>query len=116
MATQMWSKFQKYWSEFYLTLAIACVLDPRFKLGLVEFSYKKLYGDDCIECMLLRNKLWSIFEEYNTKTNAPTSQKINVVESSTKEKDIDDVDAIFKVILLLLFTCIFNIFMLYDYF
>ena len=116
MATQMCSKFQKYWSEFHLTLAISCVLDPRFKLGLVEFSYKKLYRDDCIECILLRNKLFSIFEEYNTKTNAPTSQKINVVESSTKEKDIDDVDAIFKVIILLLFTCIFNIFMLYDYF
>ena len=92
MATQMCSKFQKYSSEFHPTLTIACVLDPRFKLRLVEFFYKKLYGDDCIECMLLRNKLWSIFEEYNTKTNAPTSQKINVVESSTKEKDIDDVD------------------------
>ncbi|XP_024021323.1 zinc finger BED domain-containing protein RICESLEEPER 2-like [Morus notabilis] len=75
MATAMWGKFQKYWSQFHLTLAIACVLDPRFKLRLVEFSYKKLYGDDCVECISMRSTLYSIFEEYNKKKKASTSQR-----------------------------------------
>ncbi|KAJ0861566.1 putative hAT-like transposase, RNase-H [Helianthus annuus] len=32
MAELMMTKFQKYWSDFSLTLAIAVVLDPRYKL------------------------------------------------------------------------------------
>ncbi|XP_024029605.1 zinc finger BED domain-containing protein RICESLEEPER 2-like [Morus notabilis] len=77
MATAMWGKFQKYWSQFHLTLAIACVLDPRFKLRLIEFSYKKLYGDDCVECISMRSTLYSIFEEYNE------FDEIFLVESTT---------------------------------
>ena len=42
MATQMYAKFTKYWSEFSLILAIAVVLDPCFKMQFVEFSYMKL--------------------------------------------------------------------------
>ncbi|XP_024019952.1 zinc finger BED domain-containing protein RICESLEEPER 2-like [Morus notabilis] len=97
MAIAMWGKFQKYWSQFHLTLAIACVLDPHFKLGLVEFSYKKLYGDDCLECISMRSKLYSIFEEYNKKKKDSTSQKTNAFESFMMEKEgNDDVDVIFK--------------------
>jgi len=100
MATAMWGKFQKYWSQFHLTLAIACVLDPRFKLRLVEFSYKKLYGDDCVECISMRSTLYSIFEEYNKKKKASTSQKTNASETCMMEKEgNDDVD-MFKVIYL----------------
>jgi hypothetical protein len=32
MATQMLSKFEKYWLEFSVVLALAAVLDPRYKL------------------------------------------------------------------------------------
>ncbi|XP_024025221.1 zinc finger BED domain-containing protein RICESLEEPER 2-like [Morus notabilis] len=70
MATAMWGKFQKYRSQFHLTLALACVLDPRFKLGLVEFSYKKLYGDDCLECISMRK-----FDEMSSVESTTASQK-----------------------------------------
>lgn len=42
-ADQMWTKFQKYWYEFHLTLPIACALNPRYMLQFVDFRYKKLY-------------------------------------------------------------------------
>ncbi|OMP11587.1 hypothetical protein COLO4_03751 [Corchorus olitorius] len=44
MAVRMFTKFEKYWKDFSIILAIACVLDPRYKLSYVEWVYKKLYG------------------------------------------------------------------------
>ncbi|KAA8522990.1 hypothetical protein F0562_009413 [Nyssa sinensis] len=42
----MQKKFDKYWKDCCLVLAIAVVMDPRFKMKLVEFSFTKIYGDD----------------------------------------------------------------------
>ncbi|KAA8541937.1 hypothetical protein F0562_023089 [Nyssa sinensis] len=39
-------KFDKYWKDSSLVLAIAVVMDPRFKMKLVEFSFSKIYGED----------------------------------------------------------------------
>jgi hypothetical protein len=39
MATQMLSKFEKYWSEFSVVLALAAVLDPRYKLVYLFMEY-----------------------------------------------------------------------------
>ncbi|KAL4183422.1 hypothetical protein AMTRI_Chr11g98170 [Amborella trichopoda] len=37
-------KFDKYWREYSLVLAIAVSMDPRFKMKFVEFSFSKVYG------------------------------------------------------------------------
>ncbi|PWA78331.1 zinc finger, BED-type [Artemisia annua] len=42
----MLENFDKYWKSSCLILAIAVVMDPRFKIKLVEFSFTKIYGDD----------------------------------------------------------------------
>ncbi|KAF6173787.1 hypothetical protein GIB67_030544 [Kingdonia uniflora] len=42
----MKEKFDKFWRDCSLALAIAVVMDPRFKMKLVEFSFSKVYGDD----------------------------------------------------------------------
>jgi hypothetical protein len=66
MANRMLSKFEKYWSEFSIVLAIAVILDPRFKLHFIDFCYKKLYGESSSrEFLLVRAKLFSLFMEYN---------------------------------------------------
>ncbi|KAL3511911.1 hypothetical protein ACH5RR_024628 [Cinchona calisaya] len=39
-------KFDRYWKDCNLVLAVAVVMDPRFKMKLVEFSYNKIYSDD----------------------------------------------------------------------
>ncbi|KAJ4951059.1 hypothetical protein NE237_027891 [Protea cynaroides] len=46
LARPMQEKFDKYWKDCNLVLAVAVVMDPRFKMKLVEFSFTKIYGDD----------------------------------------------------------------------
>ncbi|XP_007013537.2 PREDICTED: zinc finger BED domain-containing protein DAYSLEEPER [Theobroma cacao] len=46
LAKSMLEKIDKYWKDCSLVLAIAVVMDPRFKMKLVEFSFTKIYGDD----------------------------------------------------------------------
>ncbi|KVI11685.1 protein of unknown function DUF4413 [Cynara cardunculus var. scolymus] len=46
IAKPMQVSFDKYWKSCCLMLAIAVVMDPRFKMKLVEFSFTKIYGDE----------------------------------------------------------------------
>jgi len=46
MVMRMQMKFDSYWQECNLIVAVAVVLDPRYKLKLVEFAYDKIYGMD----------------------------------------------------------------------
>ncbi|KAL0380381.1 UNVERIFIED_CONTAM: Zinc finger BED domain-containing protein RICESLEEPER 2 [Sesamum angustifolium] len=39
-------RFTKYWDDCNLVLAVAVVMDPRFKMKLVEFSFSRIYGED----------------------------------------------------------------------
>jgi hypothetical protein len=68
MANQMISKFEKYWSEFSVVLAIAVVLDPRYKLRLVKYYYTKIYGVKSMEYDNVQKKLTKIFMEYSAST------------------------------------------------
>jgi hypothetical protein len=43
MATQMISKFEKYWLEYSEVFAIVVILDPLHKLHLVNYYYMKIY-------------------------------------------------------------------------
>lgn len=38
-------KFTKYWEDCNLVLAIAAVMDPRFKMKYVEFYFARIYGE-----------------------------------------------------------------------
>ncbi|GAB2296112.1 hypothetical protein Dimus_038403 [Dionaea muscipula] len=44
MAEKMIEKYNKYWENTHGFLAVAVVLDPRFKLSLIKYYYTKLYG------------------------------------------------------------------------
>jgi hypothetical protein len=74
MATQMISKFEKYWFEFSEALAIAVILDPRYKLHLVNYYYTKIYGVmDSLQFENVREKLKSIFMKYSASLNTSSS-------------------------------------------
>ena len=74
MATKMFGKFEKYWSEFSTIMAIATILDPRYKYQFAEWAYKKVYGDRYgIELSLFKEKLFALYGEY-TKNSQGSSQ------------------------------------------
>ncbi|KAM1010700.1 hypothetical protein ACFX2C_046151 [Malus domestica] len=44
LAFKMRSRFEEYWQRCSLVLAVAAILDPRFKMKLVEYYYGKVFG------------------------------------------------------------------------
>ena len=83
----MFEKFEKYWSEFSLILAIAVILDPRYKLQFVDWSYKKFYGNDSYEFQRVKDNLFSLYDEY---TDAAKTSKTSSCSSSSVVNQIDD--------------------------
>ena len=45
MAGQMIMKFDKYWAQIHGILVMAIILDPRFKMQLVNHYFPQLYGE-----------------------------------------------------------------------
>jgi hypothetical protein len=45
MAGKMTQKFEKYWGECNLLMSIAAVLDPRYKMKLINFCFPLIYPD-----------------------------------------------------------------------
>ncbi|KAJ3683806.1 hypothetical protein LUZ60_014033 [Juncus effusus] len=82
---EMFEKFEKYWGENSLLIAIASVLDPWFKLKLVEFSFAKLYSkaelNDRVKEVL--NKLQTLFEIYSKEYVSSFSSPIISADVST---------------------------------
>ncbi|KAK1258458.1 hypothetical protein QJS04_geneDACA017270 [Acorus gramineus] len=66
MATTMMLKFQKYWEDCSLILTVALVLDPRFKMEYVDYTYRQLYGDGAafIHTERVRSYLYELYSEY----------------------------------------------------
>ncbi|PIA38498.1 hypothetical protein AQUCO_02700001v1, partial [Aquilegia coerulea] len=58
-------KFDQYWNDCKLVLAMAVVMDPRFKMKLVEFSFGKLYGEEAsIFTNIIDESIHELFSEY----------------------------------------------------
>ena len=73
MADQMLVKFEKYWIEFSVVLAIAVVLDPRYKLPFIDWCYQKLYGyASSLQYLKVHEKLFALFGEYVSNVSAPS--------------------------------------------
>ncbi|KAK3038056.1 hypothetical protein RJ639_032035 [Escallonia herrerae] len=61
----MQESFDKYWKNCCLILAIAVVMDPRFKMKLVEFSFTKIYGDEAASyTRVVDEGIHELFSEY----------------------------------------------------
>ncbi|KAL6563146.1 hypothetical protein OROHE_005733 [Orobanche hederae] len=58
-------KLTKYWEDSYLVLAIAAIVDPRFKVELVESKFSCIYGKDMKnQTTIVRDSLCRLLVEY----------------------------------------------------
>jgi len=69
----MQEKIDKYWRDCSLVLAIAVVMDPRFKMVFVDFIFTKVYGDDSHEYVkIVDDGVHELFNEYVAFPLPPT--------------------------------------------
>ncbi|CAN1225533.1 Zinc finger BED domain-containing protein RICESLEEPER 2 [Linum grandiflorum] len=92
MATKMWTKFSKYWSEIHLLLAVAVVIDPRYKLELVEY-YAAKFGtsESTLDPDYVKGVMYTLVREYQLKHASAVgdSSGSSSVSVPASESDID---------------------------
>ncbi|KAG8377345.1 hypothetical protein BUALT_Bualt08G0023500 [Buddleja alternifolia] len=75
MVNSMKRKFDKYWGESNLLMAIAAVLDPIYKMMALEFFFPKLYSPEkaATELAFVRRILYDLYSEYVSMCSAESN-------------------------------------------
>ncbi|KAL0320582.1 UNVERIFIED_CONTAM: Zinc finger BED domain-containing protein RICESLEEPER 1 [Sesamum radiatum] len=72
VALKMKLKFDVYWSKCSMVLAIAAILDPRFKMKLVEYYFRQIYGSAAPDRIKeVSAGLRELFNEYSMGSSSP---------------------------------------------
>lgn len=80
----MIAKFDKYWSTIHGIMGIASVLDPQYKMRLIEYFFPLLYGSAAsVEVNNIKKLCFSLFEDYQGKI-------IGIVEGSTEKSNVNE--------------------------
>jgi hypothetical protein len=94
MSGEMKKKFEKYWTDIHGLMAIATVLDPRYKLHMVQALYGSLYGSEAASMEVARVKqlLRELLVEYQDVSFAGTSNSASAgVVHKTGEDEVFDI-------------------------
>jgi hypothetical protein len=84
MAERMMSKFDKFWNEYSVVLALGAVLDPRIKFSTLAYCYSKLDASTCErKLQLVRTKLYMLFGKYSSQSTSSGMQSTIQGQSST---------------------------------
>ncbi|XP_012081197.1 zinc finger BED domain-containing protein DAYSLEEPER [Jatropha curcas] len=82
----MQEKISRYWKDCSLVLAIAVVMDPRFKMKLVEFTFSKIHGEDAPTYIkIVDDGLHELFHEYLA---SPSSLALTYTEEGNTENSM----------------------------
>ena len=68
------------------------ILDPRYKFQSIEYCYKKLNGYSCTESMLIRDFMFSLFNQYmfaSSKASTTSTSTHGDMDSGTSYDDSD---------------------------
>jgi hypothetical protein len=65
IAKDMHERFDKYWKDCNVVLAIAVVMDPRIQMKIVEFGYSKIYGPKGVKYVkVVNDAVRELYKEY----------------------------------------------------
>ncbi|KAL8479926.1 hypothetical protein ACS0TY_026753 [Phlomoides rotata] len=90
MIRKMKENFDKYWGDCNLLMAIGAILDPRFKMRLVDFAFSKIYSevDARTNVMKVRDALYNLFFEYVEVDHARFRNGTILERSSTSTNSV----------------------------
>lgn len=81
MASAMTEKFDKYWGESNVLLSLAAILDPRYKMVLVDHAFPVIYGEveGVSKIVEIKHLLAQLYTEYvdahmSSHAQEPTKQ------------------------------------------
>ncbi|KAK2646274.1 hypothetical protein Ddye_021469 [Dipteronia dyeriana] len=97
ISNQMYTKFHKYWSDFSTILAIAIILDPRYKMEFVMFVYERLYDAESKQLEEVKGKLFALFNEYVTSSTGRSTIRpspSSYPSTSSGRQRVDDLDLV----------------------
>ncbi|KAK2646382.1 hypothetical protein Ddye_021577 [Dipteronia dyeriana] len=95
MTSNMMEKFDRYWNDVHGVLAMASLLDPRFKLKLPQYFFPLIYGEDkgLVEVKKVCNLCEEIFLEYQVKVGEKRSKEIKAICNS-EFNHVDEMDSL----------------------
>ncbi|KAE8671157.1 hypothetical protein F3Y22_tig00111990pilonHSYRG00058 [Hibiscus syriacus] len=78
-------KFDKYWGTCNLLISIGAILDPRYKMKLLEFSFHTIYSNNeaSREMQIVRCILYELYQEY-----VEVHKATNVVSSTDGSQSV----------------------------
>ncbi|KAF7812865.1 putative AC transposase [Senna tora] len=84
MTTKVLSKFDKYWGVASIVMAVVVILDPRYKLKVVEYYFPRIYKDQSSHYIEeVRNIMNELLQEYQANHN--TSESSSHISASASE-------------------------------
>ncbi|XP_077252375.1 zinc finger BED domain-containing protein DAYSLEEPER-like [Tasmannia lanceolata] len=83
MANMMRDKFDKYWGDCSLLMAITAVLDPRNKMILIRFTFPEIYSKSEAQTniRLVEDALHELFNDYVAIYTLSNAEKVSQVAS-----------------------------------
>ncbi|KAA8525689.1 hypothetical protein F0562_007544 [Nyssa sinensis] len=93
MAGPMKEKYEKYWDKYSLVLAIAVVLDLRFKMDMVQFYYNKIYESDAGKYVQrVRSAFVDLYNEYGGSSSNTSYDVHDDGRSSSVNSQLDTIE------------------------
>ena len=77
MSESMFAKFNSFWANVSVVMAIATILDPGYKMKLLEFYYPNIYSDNSdLEIEKIKNLCYDLLDEYGDLNESPVDNEI----------------------------------------
>ncbi|KAL0007375.1 hypothetical protein SO802_008877 [Lithocarpus litseifolius] len=76
IAESMLAKFNSYWANVNVVMDVAAILDPRYKMKLLEFYYPNIYGNNSdLEVEKIKNLCYDLLDEYGDSDESPVDDE-----------------------------------------
>ena len=76
MVESMLTKFNSYWANVSVVIAVTAILNPKYKMKLLEFYYPNIYGNNSnLEIEKIKNLCYDLVDEYGDVDESPVNNE-----------------------------------------